>query len=138
MRRPNGRPNHAPTPEQRQLCELAAVIGTPHHDIAQLLGITTKTLLKHYRKELDLGKTRANVKVGGALYNAAVKGNTSAQIFWMKAQAGWREVHIVKHGGDEQGVPIAHAIATSEITDEDAMKAYVQLIAKSEPEDSDK
>jgi predicted transcriptional regulator len=131
MRRPNGRPNHAPTPEQRQLCELAAVIGTTHHDIAQLLGITTKTLLKHYRKELDLGKTRANVKVGGALYNAAVKGNTSAQIFWMKAQAGWREVNRVEHANAD-GKPLKHAVVQAVATDEDAMQTYLRMLSGEE------
>jgi hypothetical protein len=138
MKRGRGQPKHAPTDDQRKIVTMAAMIGTPHHDIAPLIGISIKTLLRHYRKELDISKTSATVKVGGTLYNAAVSGNVTAMIFWMKAQAGWRDVHIVKHGGDEQGVPIAHAIATSEITDEDAMKAYLQLIAKSEPEDSDK
>ena len=131
MTRPAHRPPHAPTPEQRQIVELAAVVGIPHHDIGPLVGVSIKTLLKHYRKELALGKTRANVKVGGSLYNAAIKGNVAAMIFWMKAQAGWREVQHHEHAGPG-GKPIALAAASASISDEDAMKVYLKLVSKEE------
>jgi hypothetical protein len=136
MKRGRGQPKHAPTDDQRKIVTMAAMIGTPHHDIGPLIGISIKTLLKHYRKELRISKTSATVKVGGTLYNAAVGGNTAAMIFWMKAQAGWREVTVVKHGGDENSKPIALAVATAEATDEDAMKAYLQLIAKPDDEET--
>tara|TARA_R100000687_G_scaffold35786_1_gene29156 strand:- start:114 stop:374 length:261 start_codon:yes stop_codon:yes gene_type:complete len=34
---------------------------------------------------------RATAHVSGALYRNAMEGNVSAQIFWLKAQGGWRE-----------------------------------------------
>jgi TorA maturation chaperone TorD len=40
---------------------------------------------------LDLAKAKANATIGGALFNKAKTGDTSAMIFWMKTQAGWRE-----------------------------------------------
>lgn len=85
------RPAHKPTDEGRKLVQLHATVGTAHTDIARVLGITEKTLRKHYRDELDLAKAKANATIGGALFNKAKGGDTSAMIFWMKAQAHWRE-----------------------------------------------
>ena len=84
---------HAPTPEQRQLVQLHATIGTPQEQIARVIGIDKKTLLKHYRDELDLAMAKANATIGGALFNKAKNGDTAAQIFWMKTRARWRERH---------------------------------------------
>lgn len=124
-----GRPNHVPTPAQRHDCELYAGVGVPHHHISVLLGISTHTLLKYYAKELDLGKARANAQMGGALFKNGLSGNATAQIFWMKAQAGWREKQIVEHSGLD-GKPIAQAVATASITDDDAMKSYLKLVTE--------
>lgn len=85
------RQRHQPTDELRARAESFAAVGVPQHTIAQLMGITTKTLLKYYAREIDLGKVRANAAVAGVLYRQAMKGNTTAAIFWMKAQAGWRD-----------------------------------------------
>ena len=82
---------HEPTDRQRAEAEAYAAVGVPHHDIAALLGMSTHTLLKHYKTELTIGKAKANAKVGKSLFQQATEGNTSAAIFWMKAQAGWRE-----------------------------------------------
>jgi len=82
---------HKPTPEQRQLVQLHATIGTRQDNIARLLDIDKKTLLKHYRNELDLGMDKANAAIGGALFNKAKSGDTAAMIFWMKTRARWRE-----------------------------------------------
>jgi hypothetical protein len=57
-------------------------------------------LRKHYRDELDLGETKANAQVGGYLYNAAKGGNVTAQIFWLKTRAKWRETPVeLRHSG---------------------------------------
>ena len=56
-----------------------------------MVGIDPKTLRKHYRDELDLGETKANAQVAGFLFNAARNGNVTAQIFWLKTRARWKE-----------------------------------------------
>lgn len=84
---------HEPTPEQRQLVQLHATIGTKSENIARIIGIDPKTLRKHYRDELDLGMDKANATIGGALFNKAKSGDTAAQIFWMKTRARWAERH---------------------------------------------
>jgi predicted transcriptional regulator len=82
---------HKPTPEGRELVAIHATVGTPHETIAGILGITAKTLRNHYREELDNAMAQANAKVGGALFQKAMGGDTTAMIFWMKTRAGWRE-----------------------------------------------
>jgi hypothetical protein len=75
-----------------------ATVGTPHHDISVLMNLSTKTLLRHYRKELDEGKARGNATVAKTLFTAATVGNNlGAQMFWLRCQAGWREVQVVQN-----------------------------------------
>lgn len=83
---------HEPTDKLKAEVGAYATVGVPHHDIAKLVGIDTKTLLKYYRGELESSKARANAQVGRALFKAATTGGSiPAAIFWMKAQAGWRD-----------------------------------------------
>jgi DNA-binding XRE family transcriptional regulator len=90
---------HEPTPETRQIVQLHATIGTTQDDIAAVIGIDPKTLRLHYREELDLASAKANAAIGGALFNKAKNGDTTAMIFWMKTRAGWKETHSVEHSG---------------------------------------
>jgi hypothetical protein len=88
-------PNHAykPTADSKQIVQLHATIGTRQDNIARILGIDKKTLRKYYKDELDLGMDKANAAIGGALFNKAKSGDTSAMIFWMKTRARWAEKH---------------------------------------------
>ena len=88
---------HEPSPASRQLVQLHATIGTTQAVIADILGIDDKTLRLHYREELDHASAQANATIGGALFNKAKSGDTTAMIFWMKTRAGWRERHEIDH-----------------------------------------
>ena len=103
-----------------------AAYGIPEADIARTLGVDPKTLRKHYRDELDLGSTKANAQVAGFLFNSARNGNVTAQIFWLKTRARWKEAPTeLRHSG---------AVATSalnELTDE----ALERIILSLKPED---
>ena len=75
-------------------------VGATQKEICRVLGLTQKTLAKHYRPELDNGKKIANAAVASALYvNAVEHNNVQAQIYWMKSRAGadWQERGIVEH-----------------------------------------
>ena len=77
-----------------------AAYGIPEADIAQVIGIDPKTLRKYYREELDLGEAKANAQVAGFLFAAAKGGNVTAQIFWLKTRARWKEAPSeLKHSG---------------------------------------
>ena len=93
--------NHVPTEATRQTVQLHTMVGTNQTDIARVLDIDEKTLRKYYRDELDLAKAKANATIGGALFNKAKTGDTSAMIFWMKTQAGWREKTDLNHMSED-------------------------------------
>ena len=82
---------HQPDPAQRRQVEAMAAYGIPADDISRVVAIDPKTLRKHYRDELDLGTAKANAQVAGFLFNSARNGNVTAQKFWLKTRAGWKE-----------------------------------------------
>lgn len=92
-----GAPPHEPTRATRELVQLHTMVGTRQETIAEIIGIDPKTLRKYYRDELDQSKAKANATIGGALFNKAKSGDTTAMIFWMKTQAGWRETNVNEH-----------------------------------------
>lgn len=130
---PAGRPPHVRRKETAELVELGVAQGTPHSKIARLLGIGIHQLRRVYGKELRSAKVRANLKMGGRLFNAGMSGNVTAMIFWLKCQAQWRESpQALEHSGPGgKPIPVAAAHAVS---DDDAMKAYLRLV-KGEPHD---
>lgn len=85
------RARHAPTAETRKLVETLAAYGTPQGEICTVIGIKFTTLRKYYALELDKAATHANANVAGALYKAAMSGNVTAQIFWLKTRARWKQ-----------------------------------------------
>ena len=113
-----------PTAEQRKLVQTMAA-GIQSEAICLVIGVSGKTLRKHYRAELDTAVTRANAMVAGSLYMKAVKGNVVAQIFWLKTRAGWKEPERiqVQHSG-----AIGHYDLTKLSTDE-----IREIVAKLEP-----
>lgn len=92
-----GAPPHEPTRATRELVQLHTMVGTRQEAIASIIGIDPKTLRKYYRDELDQSKAKANATIGGALFNKAKSGDTTAMIFWMKTQAGWKETNVNEH-----------------------------------------
>jgi hypothetical protein len=91
---------YEPTTEQRRTVRAMSGFGVPHPDIATHIGIDPKTLRKHFREDLDLGSIEATAKVAQSLFRMATEGNNvAAAIFWMKAQAGWREKQQIELSG---------------------------------------
>lgn len=112
-----GRRAHKPNAASRRQVEAMAAYGIPEIDIARVVGVDPKTLRKHYRDELDMGETKANAQVAGFLFNSARGGNVTAQIFWLKTRARWRETpQEFRHTG------VIARKELSELTDEELMK----------------
>ena len=80
-----------PTDQQRHLVVMMSANGVKQSEQARALNCGEKTLAKYFKEELAFGKMKATAHVSGALYKNALEGNVQAQIFWLKAQAGWRE-----------------------------------------------
>jgi hypothetical protein len=91
-KRKQGRPLFKPTAEKREQVITMSSNGVPHRQQAPLIGCSSpKTLRKHFREELNIGKIQANAKVADALYQQALNGNVKAQTFWLKTVGGWQE-----------------------------------------------
>jgi hypothetical protein len=75
----------------RERVRYLAGVGVRQDDIARIIGCAPKTLRKRLRDELDRGVAEANATISGSLFAAAKAGNTTAQIFWLKTRANWRE-----------------------------------------------
>ena len=99
-------PPHEPTKAMRDTVTLHAMVGTPQEDIARVLGISDRTLRKYYRDELDLALAKANATIGGSLFNKAKNGDTSAQMFWLKTRAGFKEKGEEKKEEKDQSITI--------------------------------
>ena len=81
---------HAPTPATRELVARCSGLGLPHESIAHLVdGIDDKTLRKHYRAELDVGRAKAHLAVAATLYDKACSGDTGAMVWYTKCQMRW-------------------------------------------------
>ena len=83
---------HQPTEKTRQQAQSASGLGLPQDQIAALIGIAADTLRKHYEVELATGKAQASAAVAKSLFNKATLGqDTTAMIWWTKAQMRWAE-----------------------------------------------
>ena len=121
---------HEPTKDTRRTAEVAASYGVPHHMIATLVGISEPTLRKHYKPELEAGKAKATFQVAKTLFDRATTGkDLGAAIFWLKAQAGWREKHVLdddEPGKNKLSTLLGSIVQASGLNDApEAPKAYV-------------
>ena len=87
--------------------------GLKDAQIARNMGITTKTLYEWKRAYSDIcealkrGKEVVDYEVENALLKAALEGNVTAQIFWLKnrKRKAWRDKpELEAAGGGEGGV----------------------------------
>jgi len=88
-----GRKAFVPTDHERKQVEAMSGYGVPFEQIAALVrdGIDIDTLRKYFGTELINGKAKANAQVGKGIFQKAMAGDTTAQIWWSKCQMGWKE-----------------------------------------------
>lgn len=83
---------HIPTTEMKAKVAALSAFGVSQVKIADYFSLSTPTLVKYYKKELDTAMVDKNLQVATALFQNALDGNVTAQLFWLKCRAGWREV----------------------------------------------
>lgn len=88
-----GRPSHVPTEQSRNLVMVLRANGVDAQDIAYEIGISERTLDKHYAVEMARGKARIKAKMGANVVKKALGGDNTCMIFWLKTQGGgdWSE-----------------------------------------------
>lgn len=78
--------------------------GSPQEEIALVLGISPKTLRKHYPDELKTGLAVAHSNARKALYHGGVNEKIPALlIFYCKTQLGMSEKQVMELTGKDGG-----------------------------------
>jgi hypothetical protein len=86
-----GRPAYEPSPKDSLDVANMHGHGLPESQICGFLGISPKTLRKHFRRELATAQVPVNMQVLTHLHGEAISGKRiSATIFWAKARCGFR------------------------------------------------
>tara|TARA_R100001163_G_scaffold2519_3_gene3925 strand:- start:26876 stop:27247 length:372 start_codon:yes stop_codon:yes gene_type:complete len=101
-----GQPPHQPTEEQIEQVKAFVKVGVMGKVIADYLGISEPTFYKHYRKHIDEARCMAHARVGKSLYEKAVSGDTSAMIWYSKAQMRWAEKKEIAHSADSSNFKV--------------------------------
>ena len=108
-----------PPAKTRHQAPRASGLGLPQDQIAALIGIAPDTLRKHYDLELGLGKAQASAAVAKTLFNKATTGgDTTACIWWTKAQMRWSET-VKQELTGQDGAPLLASIQVSFVKPEE-------------------
>lgn len=139
-----GQKPHEPTPATRELVKEAAGMGLPQPMICHLMRaagapVSEPTLSKYYSDELSVGKAVATLQVARTLFHQATVGkNLGAAIFWLKAQAGWREKHVLDDDPNRSQWGLAELVAAAGVAkalDSPRAESYVPAPVTAPTED---
>nr|WP_278376612.1 AraC family transcriptional regulator [Brucella anthropi] len=91
----SGRPEFAPTDEDREKVRVLKAGGMTNEAIAEVIGVSEPTLRKHFSYELDIATAKVRADLLMARYRAAMGGNVQAQnkmIEQVSANAAQRKI----------------------------------------------
>lgn len=96
-----GNPPFVPTVDQRRDVEAWVRAGLTRDDIGIMLDVSGSTVDRHFKRELQLGRAKLKVALGGKLVKMALEGDKTSLIFWLRTQAKWntRVEHVGADGG---------------------------------------
>jgi hypothetical protein len=118
------RPEYEPTADQRALVESAAAFGVTQADIAEQLGIQEKTLRKHFRRELNGGKFKADMLAGKTvaelLKDKDARVRLEAAKWYTARRMGWKETNVSENVGKDGG-----PIETRDVSAIDVIRAPI-------------
>lgn len=114
QKRPAHRPPHQPTDQQRRQVKALIAYGLTKGQIAEIIGITEKTLRKHYAHELRIGAAEAEAAMSNVIYQAGRNGSWKAALEFLKRRAPdrWSERRVMTGEG---GGPIEVETSDAEV-----------------------
>lgn len=101
-----GRPPFEITDAVLLQAESLAAQGMTQEQIAEALGIVRSTLQEKKKEYSDFsdaikrGQAKGIATITNALFVSGTGGNITAQIFYLKNRAGWRDKQDIEHFGD--------------------------------------
>lgn len=116
----NRQPPFIATDAQRNIVMALISFGTEIKTIAHLLRIPERTLFRHFDRELKDGRAVVHARVGAGIVSQALEGNLTAQIYYSKAQMGWRDRVAFGYDDGKGGVVPPASLYTVQITGLDA------------------
>jgi hypothetical protein len=128
-----GNPPFVPTDEQRRDVEAWVRGGLQADDIAILLDKSRSTIDRHFKRELKVGRIKVKLAIGTNLTQKALRGNLTAQIFWLRTQAKWNV--RVEHTGPDGGAIKTFDLSALGSDEKRVLLAVIdQLLAQQEEE----
>ena len=79
------------TRKHAEQVEKMAGVGMRDEDICLVIGIGESTLKRHYRKNLKVGRAKANTVIANKAFEMARDGDRSMVQFWLTRRLGWKE-----------------------------------------------
>lgn len=93
---------HEPQENDRNKVRIMVSMGLTHKQIAEVMGISDKTLVKYYSDDLATGAQIINTAIVNNLARQALKDDfraAPAAMFWTKTRMGWRDTSQIEHTG---------------------------------------
>lgn len=96
------------TKEMIEKSESLAARGLTIEEIADCLGMKRTALYEKKKENQDLaeaikrGRSKGISIISNSLYESAKNGNTTAQIFYLKCRAHWKETNVTEIGFPKQ------------------------------------
>ena len=106
---PRKKVGRKPVPIDISSVEKMASQGLNQEQIASIVGLKSSQWYERCKQNPDIsdaykrGKSKGVLAISNALFEQARNGNTTAQIFFLKAQGGWRENIRLEHTGADGG-----------------------------------
>jgi hypothetical protein len=127
-----GRPPHKVEDFNRGKVQVMAGYGAKHEDIALSLGICVTTLVKHYKRELDIGAIEANNVVMGSMMTQIkmmMPGSAALIIWWTKCKMGWHEGHTESEDAIQEYAKIRDPGELAKLTAQELVTLYREEIS---------
>lgn len=109
-----GRPSHEPTGPARQMVEVLVGFGVPIEEVSRVVGVAPATLYKHYKAEIDAGRSKVQAKLIGQLMRIA-KGSDRTALdavkFILQTRFGWSQYAPARPADEPLGKKAAADLA---------------------------
>jgi len=91
-------PGFAPSTIQARQIESLIGLGLSDVEVAEMMLIELVLLRFYYRREIAVGASKVNAKVGHVALKMALSGREPSMTqFWLKSRAGWKETSVVEN-----------------------------------------
>ena len=125
--RRGGQPPHVPNDDTRATVLNLSRAGIPVERIANVMKLSSDTIARHYKYELDTAKDAAIGAVSGTLFAKALSGDVTSMIFFLKTKGGWSETSKLNLSGPNDGPIQAEVLDFSELDREGKLALRIAL-----------